>query len=315
LKKGINILLAALIISNFGTVNVLAANGQGSVSSRTDTVNVNDYSTDNWDRFEYNYQFESGSETNEDFGIPTQTDAAARNTELENIRRNKDASYLPPSYGVFSGEIPTEQSSPYHSNVKPDYAANVTYSSSSTGSYAGSLTSSSGYMSDTGVLASTSTMQEAASTQSGVSEITISQSTNSNYLLTETNLYSDGSLGTLKIPALGLTVTVYEGETLENLKKGVGHFEFSSAWDGNVCIAGHNSGSSGYFEDLKDLVIGDKIIYETKYGKRTYKVTSKKIISDTDYSTLGWSSENQITLITCNKGVADERLSVTATET
>ena len=54
--------------------------------------------------------------------------------------------------------------------------------------------------------------------------------------------YEDGSLGRLKIPSLGLSVKVYEDESLESLAKGAGHFKSTSCWDGNVGLAGHNRG-------------------------------------------------------------------------
>ena len=50
--------------------------------------------------------------------------------------------------------------------------------------------------------------------------------------------YSDGSLGTLKIPSIGLTVKVFEGTDAAPLLKGAGHFEDTSIWAGNVAIAG-----------------------------------------------------------------------------
>ena len=50
--------------------------------------------------------------------------------------------------------------------------------------------------------------------------------------------YSDGSLGTLKIPSIGLTVKVFEGTGSAPLLKGAGHFEGTSIWNGNVAIAG-----------------------------------------------------------------------------
>ena len=50
--------------------------------------------------------------------------------------------------------------------------------------------------------------------------------------------YSDGSLGTLKIPSIGLTVGVYEGTGSAPLLKGAGHFEGTSIWLGNIPIAG-----------------------------------------------------------------------------
>ncbi|MDE6589709.1 MAG: hypothetical protein K2K53_05060, partial [Oscillospiraceae bacterium] len=40
--------------------------------------------------------------------------------------------------------------------------------------------------------------------------------------------YSDGSLGTLKIPSIGLTVGVYEGTDSAALLKGAGHFKDTS---------------------------------------------------------------------------------------
>ncbi len=54
--------------------------------------------------------------------------------------------------------------------------------------------------------------------------------------------YSNGSLGTLKIPAIGLTVKAYQGTDSAALKKGDGHFTNTSIWDGNVCFAGRNEG-------------------------------------------------------------------------
>ena len=54
--------------------------------------------------------------------------------------------------------------------------------------------------------------------------------------------YSGGHLGTLKIPAIGLSTKVYQGTGSSVLAKGAGHFLDTSIWAGNVCIAGHNRG-------------------------------------------------------------------------
>jgi sortase (surface protein transpeptidase) len=45
------------------------------------------------------------------------------------------------------------------------------------------------------------------------------------------------------------------------MKIGVGHFEFTSAWDGNVGISGHNRGVPAAIGGIKDLKNGDEIIY------------------------------------------------------
>ncbi len=291
--------MALLLSLSIGTT-AYASNGQGLGYGREDTVNVNDYSTDNWDRFSFNYQFASGMETKDDFGTPTPTDEPARNPQLENIRRNKDAAYLPPAYGVFSGNIPTERSSLYHENETPTYATNVTNTSID---YNGIIDAASaggaGSTGNTGgTLPSTSLMQD-----NGAEERN-----------TEAKYYDDGSIGKLQIPRLDLKVTVYEGETNESMKKGVGHFTFTSAWDGNVGIAGHNRGSSDYLNGIWKLKNGDEVIYTTKYGKRTYEVYSIEKISDTDYSLLNWSDRNIITLITCVENVSGQRWAVQAAE-
>lgn len=71
--------------------------------------------------------------------------------------------------------------------------------------------------------------------------------------------YTNGSLGTLKIPAIGLTVKVYEGTGSSTLAKGAGHFEDTSLWDGNCCIAYHNRGVRNDFGKLHTLEIGDTV--------------------------------------------------------
>ena len=80
----------------------------------------------------------------------------------------------------------------------------------------------------------------------------------------------------------------------------VGHFENTEEWDGNVGLAAHNRGYPiNYFANLKELKIGDEIIYKTKYGVKRYKVILSIIIKDTDWSYLQETKENKITLITC----------------
>lgn len=69
---------------------------------------------------------------------------------------------------------------------------------------------------------------------------------------------------------------------------------------GNVGLAAHNRGYPvNYFQNIKDLKLGDKIIYKTNYGIKTYKVDNNIIIEDNDWSYLEETKENRITLITC----------------
>ena len=126
--------------------------------------------------------------------------------------------------------------------------------------------------------------------------------------------YKNGSLGRLEIPSLGLSVRIYQGTDSKTLAKGIGHFEDTSIWNGNVCLAAHNRGANSYFGQIHTLDIGDKITLTTKLGTRTYKVTDVFKVSETDRSGLADSGENMLTLYTCVRNQRDQRWCVTAAE-
>ncbi len=44
------------------------------------------------------------------------------------------------------------------------------------------------------------------------------------------------------ISKININAPILEGTTKEVLRKGVGHFESTSKWDGNICLAAHNRG-------------------------------------------------------------------------
>ena len=54
-----------------------------------------------------------------------------------------------------------------------------------------------------------------------------------------------------------------------------------------------------YFKDLKNLKIGDQIIYTKDDNKKIYEVEILTIIEEVDWSYLESTKENKITLITC----------------
>lgn len=126
--------------------------------------------------------------------------------------------------------------------------------------------------------------------------------------------YSAGHLGTLKIPAIGLSVKVYEGTGSSTLAKGAGHFADTSLWDGNVCIAAHNRGVNAYFGKIHTLEVGDTISWTTKLGTRTYQVVLVEKIKETDTSGTTASSDNRISLYTCVRDEKDYRWHIQAVE-
>lgn len=143
-------------------------------------------------------------------------------------------------------------------------------------------------------------------------------STNDNYwtpaytAVTEGLYYTAGHLGTLKIPAIGLSVKVYQGTGSTVLAKGAGHFSNTSIWNGNVAFAAHNRGVANYFGKIHTLSVGDKITFTTKLGARTYEVYSVSKISVNDVSVLNDSADNVLTLVTCVRNEPDYRWCVQA---
>ena len=127
-------------------------------------------------------------------------------------------------------------------------------------------------------------------------------------------LYTDGSLGEISIPSIGVNVKIYEGTTTESMAKGAAHFEETSIWNGNVCLAGHNRGVNEIFGKIHTLQTGDVIILTTKLGTRTYAVTGVEKVSETDRSGTGATGWNQITLYTCVMNEPEYRWRVTAVE-
>lgn len=126
--------------------------------------------------------------------------------------------------------------------------------------------------------------------------------------------YSGGHLGTLKIPAIDLSVKVYQGTDSSTLMKGGGHFKDTSIWDGNVCIAGHNRGVRDDFGELHTLEPGDTITWTTKLGTRTYEVVSVQKVKETDTSGTAATTDNRLTLYTCVRDQREYRWQVQAVE-
>jgi len=119
----------------------------------------------------------------------------------------------------------------------------------------------------------------------------------------------------ISIPKINLDAPILEGTSQENLRRGVGHFENTSLWDGNICLAAHNRGYKyNYFQEIKRLETGDVIEYRNEDQVRTYSVIWKGKIKETDFSYLENTEDNKITLITCVENMPEYRLCVQAYE-
>ena len=183
--------------------------------------------------------------------------------------------------------------------LPPSAGGSMTGSTGSSGTISNGTTSSGGNSSTIGSNFGTSTQPN---TSSGFTKVTSDM------------YYSSGHLGMLKIPAIDLSVKIYEGTDSDTLHKGVGHFEDSSIWSGNVALAGHNRGTMQPFNKLHKLEVGDEVTLKTKLGMRTYKVVSVSKIDYDDRSGLAVTRENRLTLYTCVQDESEYRWCVVCTE-
>ena len=125
---------------------------------------------------------------------------------------------------------------------------------------------------------------------------------------------TNGHFGAVSIGNRKLFAYVYPGATYESMRKGAGHVDGTSVWNGNVALCGHNRGSWPYFGTLKNVQVGDVITYRTSLGVRTYRVTSAGRIAATNTAVLNPTADNRITLLTCIANEPSYRLCVVGQE-
>lgn len=239
------------------------------------------------------------------FGKPTSMDAAYV-AENPNVDRSKNTALIPPGFGTPTSYLPGsgEHLTP---NLVP-------------GALSGGLVNQVSSINYPAVGASTqvpsTSINSNANGDSNFSYTTTQTTTQTTSFTDVTSdlYYSEGHLGTLKIPALGVNVKIFEGTDSAQLAKGAGHFQNTSIWAGNVCIAGHNRGTNCYFGNIHKLNAGDTITLTTQLGTRTYAVSSVSKVSETDTSGTDATSDNRITLYTCVRNESPYRWCVVAQE-
>ena len=227
---------------------------------------------------DYNFKAPSAG----DFGTPTSDDTIYEWID-PNMDRSKNSALIPPGFGTPSSYLPG-----FGEFLTPNLAA-------------GGPLNGGNLIPDT---VGAATLPGAPGTGGGTGYPTVDYPAASGPVTAFTELtpdlyYSDGSLGTLKIPSVGLTVKIYEGTGSAPLLKGAGHFTGTTAWDGNYCLAGHNRGVRNDFGRIHTLRSGDTITLTTPLGARTYSVTSVSKVGVTDTSMLEATADNCITLFTC----------------
>ena len=123
------------------------------------------------------------------------------------------------------------------------------------------------------------------------------------------------AVGTITIPAIGLSMVVVEGTGSAELRMGPGHYSGTPlpGEAGNSAIAGHRTTYLRPFYSLNALRPGDRIIVTTVQGTFTYRMTSSLIVPPDDVSVVAPTTFPELTLTTCNpRWSATQRLVVHA---
>lgn len=122
---------------------------------------------------------------------------------------------------------------------------------------------------------------------------------------------------TIEIPKIDVNLPVFFGDTLEILKKGVGHSSGSyfPGEGGSIVYLGHNFPK--FFRRFSELQIGNEIIVKTSYGEFKYKIYDMQIIKETELEKVPIQDEKEILMVyTCypfnNVGYASQRYVVYA---
>lgn len=106
----------------------------------------------------------------------------------------------------------------------------------------------------------------------------------------------------ISIPSIGVTRTVVSGISLDQLKRGPGHYPETPlpGQAGNVAIAGHRTTYGQPFHNIDKVQKGDQVRFKTQQGTFIYEVTETIIVSPSQVEILEDQGDNRVTLIACH---------------
>ncbi len=109
-------------------------------------------------------------------------------------------------------------------------------------------------------------------------------------------------IANIEIRKIGVSKTVVQGVTLDQLKRAPGHYPETPlpGQKGNVAIAGHRTTYGAPFHNIDKLAAGDEIVVTTLQGEFRYKVDSTRIVAPSDVTVLADKGDNRLTLTACH---------------
>lgn len=126
---------------------------------------------------------------------------------------------------------------------------------------------------------------------------------------------TNGAIGRLEVPRLGVSVMVSEGVDAGTLGRAAGHIPGTAlpGQPGNSAISAHRD---TFFRPLRNIRGGDEILVTTPGGAYSYRVVSTRIVDPSNVSVLRADGSEVLTLVTCYPfyfiGAAPQRFIVRA---
>ena len=120
-------------------------------------------------------------------------------------------------------------------------------------------------------------------------------------------------LGTIEIPKISISKSLFEGVSLTTLNRGPGHWPGTAmpGHAGNVVVGGHRTSHDRPFRYLDKLVPGDEVIFTTPEGRFVYLVTGTRIVTPDSVWIINQTAAHTATLFACNPvGSTKERIVV-----
>jgi len=111
----------------------------------------------------------------------------------------------------------------------------------------------------------------------------------------------------IQVPAIGVDAPVVQGDSWEQLKKGVGqHIRTPNPGEnGNIVLSGHNDVFGEVFRDLDRLQPGDLVILFTGQRQYIYVITGTQMVAPTAVEVMAPTPDPRVTLISCHPYLVD----------
>ncbi|WP_262372468.1 class D sortase [Sutcliffiella horikoshii] len=105
-------------------------------------------------------------------------------------------------------------------------------------------------------------------------------------------------IGEISFPVLDVSIPVFHGVSEEELVKGVGHVPGTllPGDGGNIVLSGHRD---TVFRRLKELEVGDKVMFGFDGGWYTYKIGRIRVVDKEDTSVVVPRPREVLTITTC----------------